>query len=384
MKSENIISRISSHPRLVLCSLFIILCALGTLRHVLKNNGKVGFKVFKIPESGLVFHLDEADGEYRTLSIHRARQKDAPGENRIRMSKNVPWRSMITISTYSPDTVFVSSSIDIVSAVNVRIEHDSQSVDIRAEDDGRYIRCWFAPMANKMFMATGGEKYCEITPVVGTSPAGLAYLLLNVICVLLLFVMMIMATVLKAEGTADGPIQSWELEELTNTGERLIRIDDIRRDFLEKVLGDFMADYQLEDITESILGSESRYMLRVRSTVDFYHFALLINYLTYSDRSRRYAVTGWYEMGTCKNAPDNDILSGKTLMFYIPDSDEEYDNAYLVTPDGIHLKLPFGDSAGLHPAESETREYEALPKNPQSPALYDKGKFFSCRINESR
>lgn len=162
MKSDGMFSNIAKYRLTFFVSLLISLCSVFILKYVMDHKEQA--KTFKIPGSELIFRLDEANGDYRSLSVYRAGHNDAPGKNRIRMTKNVPWKSMITISTYTPDTVFVSSGIDIVSAINVRIENDSPSVNIRAEGDSRYVRCWFAPMANKMFMATGEETYIEIMP----------------------------------------------------------------------------------------------------------------------------------------------------------------------------------------------------------------------------
>lgn len=149
-------------------------------------------------------------------------------------------------------------------------------------------------------------------------------------------------------------------EDIAANGNRIIRVDNMQRSFLDKVLKDFMKAYKLAGIVENIDGTDDRHFIKISSSVGFYTFSLLINYLTYSEKNRRYAVTGWYEAGTYRADNKNHTFSHKTLMFYIPESDEEYDNAYFVTPEGDHYKQSFGSPTILRVVKSQTREYEAL------------------------
>lgn len=352
MKSEEILSGLAKYRLPLFVSQLICTCTFMILGAVIVLKGQSG-KVFEIPGSELVFRLDKANGGHRSLSVYRSGHVDAPGENRIRMIEDVPWRSMITVSTYSPDTVFVCSDIDIVSTKNVRIEYDSPAVNIRAEGDSRYVRCWFAPKANKMFMATDEENYSEIKPDGSESKKRnvverifYIFVALAAICALLLR--------LIEDQTEAMP------EDLAPNGKRMIRVDNMRRGLLDMTLKDFMNLYRLKGIVESIEGTESRFVLKISSSVDFFTFSLLINYLTYSEKNRRYAVTGWYEVGTYRTDNKKYAFSHKTLMFYIPESDDEYDNVYFVTPEGVHFKQSFGNPAILRVLNSETRKYEAL------------------------
>ena len=51
------------------------------------------------------------------------------------------------------------------------------------------------------------------------------------------------------------------------------------------------------------------------------------------------------------------ILSNKQLMLYIPDEDIEYDNVFIVTENGIHLKFDFKDQQHLIVESKERRQY---------------------------
>ena len=163
------------------------------------------------------------------------------------------------------------------------------------------------------------------------------------------------------EHALDGPKVAMP-EDLAPNGNRIIRVDNMRRVFLDKVLNDFQVDYRIKGtkIVEEIGGNDDRHVLKISSSVDFYTFSGLVNYLTYSERNRRYAVTGWYEVGTYRTDNEKYAFSHKTLMFYIPESDEEYDNAYFVTPEGVHFKQSFENPTVLLVVKSEKREYEAL------------------------
>ena len=349
MKSDGFISNLARRRLLLFVTGLACCCFLFILGAIKACKGDQSGKVYEVPGSEIAFRLVKCKSDCRILDIYSCGQKENSGENRIRIMNKIPWRSMIYVSTCSPDSVFVDSHIEIISTSSVRIEKITPQVESR---DSNYVRCWFAPMANKMFEATGEETYSEIKPEEHNPVNVLIYIFaaLSLICGGLF-------KLLEDKDDSEDTPEAMP-EDLAANGKRMVRVDGMRRDFLDKVLKDFMEAYRLKGIVDNIDGADDRHILKISSSVDLYTFSLLINYLTYCDRSKRYAVTGWYEVGQYRADNKSQAFSHKTLMFYIPESDEEYDNAYFVTPEGAHFKQSFNAPTRLRAVNSETREYE--------------------------
>lgn len=350
MKRNGIVSKLAEHRLLILVVSIICLFFLSLTANI-KIQKEKGGKVFEIPGSEIIFRLVETGNDCRILDIYNDGRKNDTGKNRISINEAIPWRSMIYVSTSSPDSVFVDRNIGIVSTSSVRIEEITPQVESRARN---YVRIWFGPMENRMYRATGKGDYCGIEPKKSILIDFLIYFFVALLLICGIFFRLIYHVDAPEEPSAVMP------EDIAADGNRIIRVDNMQSSFLDKVLKEFMKAYKLHDIVENIDGTDDRHFLKISSSVGFYTFSLLINFLTYSEKNRRYAVTGWYEVGKYRTDNKNHSFSNKTLMFYIPESDEEYDNAYFVTPEGAHYKQSFGNPTVLRVVKSQTREYEAL------------------------
>lgn len=91
-------------------------------------------------------------------------------------------------------------------------------------------------------------------------------------------------------------------------------------------------------------------------------FCYWVNYVVYSNKEKRYNknITGWYEVplgakGIWKQ------FENQNLMFYVPETDTEFDNVYFTTKDNICYKQEFAFNALLLKQEKVYREYTDIP-----------------------
>ena len=89
-------------------------------------------------------------------------------------------------------------------------------------------------------------------------------------------------------------------------------------------------------------------------------FCFWVNYVVYSNRAKRYNdnVIGWYEVGA-EAAGAWSPFVGQKLMFFIPASDDEFDNVYFTTEDNRCYKQQFAFRASLIEQGEVYKEYEA-------------------------
>lgn len=102
-------------------------------------------------------------------------------------------------------------------------------------------------------------------------------------------------------------------------------------------------------------------MKAISPNLDYDSFCFWVNYLVYSKKGERYDVTGWYEMGEVEN--DDALSIGRqTLMFFIPDTDTEYDNVYVVDRFNHCYKQEFSGAAMLKELDAKLKNYETIPQ----------------------
>lgn len=146
-------------------------------------------------------------------------------------------------------------------------------------------------------------------------------------------------------------------QDQTPGGLKLIRIRGIDPALLEKVVKEFIEGYELERAPQ-VRHEEGESFLVADSDMPYMTFCFLVNFLRYCDKDRKYDVTGWYSMQVNRDDGDGLNLSHQTLMLYIPDEDDEFDNVFFVAPDGRFFKQPFYGRAVLELLSRAHREYE--------------------------
>lgn len=107
-------------------------------------------------------------------------------------------------------------------------------------------------------------------------------------------------------------------------------------------------------ITESAEG----FVVRLPNSTTYDRFCFWVNYIIYSNKNKRYndSVIGWYEVPA---APRGvwEPFAGQKLMFFIPASDEEFDNVYFTTKDNTCYKQVFWGKARLKKQKTVLKEY---------------------------
>lgn len=129
-------------------------------------------------------------------------------------------------------------------------------------------------------------------------------------------------------------------QDQTPGGLKLVRVKEIDPALLDQVVKEFVENYQLGQMPE-VQHEEGVSFVTADSEMPYMTFAFLVNALRYCDKSRKYDVTGWYSMQLNREDGDGLELSHQTLMMYIPEEDDEYDNVFFVAPDGRFFKQPF-------------------------------------------
>lgn len=89
--------------------------------------------------------------------------------------------------------------------------------------------------------------------------------------------------------------------------------------------------------------SESEFLIQAPDSFDNIYFSYLVNYVVYSKQGTRLKAKGLTK-GDGNLHPD---IQGKNLLFFIPDTDREYDNVYIVTDDNLVYKNDFGGSTSV-------------------------------------
>ncbi|MBR5029960.1 MAG: hypothetical protein IKX63_02505 [Muribaculaceae bacterium] len=102
------------------------------------------------------------------------------------------------------------------------------------------------------------------------------------------------------------------------------------------------------------------FLLLFAPTINYRDFCFWVNYLVYSDKNKRHNndITGWYEMG---NTTNEHPLSNKMLMMFIPESDKEFDNVYLVDNFNNCYKQEFAFDEKIIPLKESIIRYKEIP-----------------------
>lgn len=160
-------------------------------------------------------------------------------------------------------------------------------------------------------------------------------------------------------------VKESETEELAPCGRRIIRVKSMSHQKLDEAFRELkkMYDSDGEFITPEVVWDGDSPTLIFTKPVDFWMFCWWVNYLVYSEKGTRYDAVGWYEAQEFKKINGQDCpLDGKTLMMFVPDTDEEYDNVYITIPDNRCYKLGFDNPCRLEPQRYPIKPYEPMPE----------------------
>lgn len=172
---------------------------------------------------------------------------------------------------------------------------------------------------------------------------------------------------------ADGPTNRQPKTTMHNLlkeelkGKRMIVATRMAESEVQAAIHDFMelnaedgAPVDMPVVEENADGTIS---IHLPDSTTYDLFCYWVNYLVYSNKSKRLNdnITGWFEVP----ADAQGLWEGfanQRLMFYIPETDTEYDNVFFTTENNVCYKQEFAYGAPLVRQEGNYKRYVDVPQ----------------------
>lgn len=160
------------------------------------------------------------------------------------------------------------------------------------------------------------------------------------------------------------------IEESVPHGQRVVLAKNMTENELSNAINTFLEIYNEDGnnnyVAPEIKKGDEGFFLLFEPTLDYRSFCFWVNYLIYSDKNKRHNndIIGWYEVG---NANNNHPFSNKMLMLFIPDSDNEFDNVYLVDDSNKCYIQEFSFNEKIIPLKKSIIRYQEIPDINQLP-----------------
>ena len=148
-------------------------------------------------------------------------------------------------------------------------------------------------------------------------------------------------------------------------GKRIIRAIQMTKSEVENAINDFIKlneENGSEVDRPQVVQQENAFMLYLPDSTTYDQFCYWVNYMVYSNKDKKYNnnITGWYEVpANAKGVWQQ--FANQRLMFFIPETDTEYDNVYVMTKDNICYKQEFAFRASFILQSKVYREYNDIP-----------------------
>lgn len=148
-------------------------------------------------------------------------------------------------------------------------------------------------------------------------------------------------------------------------GKRIIRAIQMTKSEVENAINDFVKlneENGSEVDRPQVVQQENAFMLYLPDSTTYDQFCYWVNYMVYSNKDKKYNnnITGWYEVpANAKGVWQQ--FANQRLMFFIPETDTEYDNVYVMTKDNICYKQEFAFRASFILQSKVYREYNDIP-----------------------
>ena len=131
----------------------------------------------------------------------------------------------------------------------------------------------------------------------------------------------------------------------TCVGKRIIYVEMMSREQIDRAIDNFIEMYDSEESHVErpyIQATATGFTLTLKNSTTYDLFCYWVNYLVYSDEEKRFNkyVTALYEVPADAEGVWRQF-AGETLKFFIPESDDEYDNVYFITKDNRRFKQEF-------------------------------------------
>ena len=160
------------------------------------------------------------------------------------------------------------------------------------------------------------------------------------------------------------------IEESVPHGQRVVLAKNMTENELSNAINTFLEIYNEDGnnnyVAPEIKKGDEGFFLLFEPTLDYRGFCFWVNYLIYSDKNKRHNndIIGWYEVG---NANNNHPFSNKMLMLFIPESDNEFDNVYLVDDSNKCYIQEFSFNEKIIPLKKSIIRYQEIPDINQLP-----------------
>lgn len=163
------------------------------------------------------------------------------------------------------------------------------------------------------------------------------------------------------------------IKDETWVGKRVIHAA-MSREELDRAIGEFVEMYSTEEKSvqhPTVTQDAEGYTLTLPSTIGYNLFCYWVNHLVYFDEKKRFnkQVTAWYEVPEDAEGAWKPF-AGKTLKFFIPESDDDYDDVYFTTKDNRCFRQEMDGPLKLVDAEELKRGVTpAKKKKPLIPII---------------
>ena len=157
----------------------------------------------------------------------------------------------------------------------------------------------------------------------------------------------------------------------TCVGKRIIYVEMMSREQIDCAVDNFIEMYDSEESHVErpyIQATATGFTLTLKNSTTYDLFCYWVNYLVYSDEEKRFNkyVTALYEV-PCDAEGVWRQFAGETLKFFIPESDDEYDNVYFITEDNRCFRQEM--HGPLKPVDAEDLKRGATPVKKKKPLI---------------
>ncbi len=148
---------------------------------------------------------------------------------------------------------------------------------------------------------------------------------------------------------------------------KIILVKNVKLDYLKLAIEQFCNLYNKESYiaTPRLYLLDSEFAITFPYDIEFEQYCYFINYLENAHElsllpDYKPEVKAWY---LTKNGDEwiNGDLVDKNIMIYIPEWDEEHDNVYLTTEDGLGFKMGFALGEASQRLDAPVEKFAANP-----------------------
>lgn len=310
----------------------------------------------------LVIHAKANSDNSATISFFHRDSNPNHSANQVTI-KSDKWQSLIVVDPSNTNIVYVESDISIESSSDIDIVHYDSEIIFSNTDALKY---WYDTEERVLYTGSFNSSYeYIIKPLASREVSNRKRLNLDPLFIVVIFLLAGLWMALqelinkRREKNSRKNVKMLNPKQMGQipVNEDIVYVKDIELSVLSEALSIFKTDTGLDRVYSNVYKYGRYYVITTK--LDYDRFTILVNDLRYCNEKKKYQVVGWFKMNSSKSSSLCDRFCNETLMFYIPESDVEYDNVYILTQDGRHYKQDFSVGGTLTSIPSETRQYES-------------------------